>query len=137
MVETIEKIRLKISKLLVRIATLEKEAQETERSHEAFKESLAMKIIHQKDAIIETYGEGGTNPWVVEQLTRMDSLLMELEVEPLSAPLDQMADFIEVKGYEKADKKRNGTVSKVLKKGYLFREELLRPTHVMIVRNDD
>jgi len=66
----------------------------------------------------------------------LDELLDKLNVKRLAAPLDKLADFIEVVGTRKDESKNNGVVVEIVKIGYLKDDELLRPTHVIIVKND-
>lgn len=142
MVETIDKIRIKVSKLLNRIAQLEQELDEEKKSNTIFKEQFSMKMVEKKDALFEQL-KSKTNPiseseskCIEQQIEHLDTLLLEMGVEPLSAPLDKLADFIKIVGTVKTPDKRNGTVAEVVKIGYLKDDELLRPTHVVIVQND-
>ncbi len=147
MVETIDKIRQKISKLLIRIAELENSLKKKDEEHYEFVRSMALNIIEKKDKMDEefqkNYAQANSDIEKELEKARYDSciasltdLLGELKVSQLASPLDTMADFIEVIGTEKHPNKRNGLVVKVLKPGYLLEEELIRSTQVIVVKND-
>ncbi len=147
MVETIDKIRRKISKLLVRIAELENDVKRGKEKHYRFKYDLALKLIQKKDRIESDFQKNlaQANSDLEREIekARFDSfhsslieLLDELEVSQLASPLDTMADFIEVVGTVKSEKKRNGLVVEVVNPGYLIGEELIRPSQVIVVQND-
>ncbi|MGK0388092.1 MAG: molecular chaperone GrpE (heat shock protein) [Maribacter sp.] len=133
MVETIDKIRQQVSKLLIKIAELSRSLKKKGEEHTQFLEKLALKIIERKD-ILETI-ENPTNNTKAE-IDNLDNLLKELDVTILSAPLDKLADFIKIVATQKEPKRSNGVIIDVSKKGYLRNDELLRPTHVIIVKND-
>jgi molecular chaperone GrpE (heat shock protein) len=133
MVEAIDKVRQQVSKLLIKIAELNRTLEKKEKSHQDFLDGFAIKMIQRKDIL-----EAIENPTsdIEAEITHTDSLLEELGVAVLSAPLDKLANFIKIVGTQKEPKRGNGVVIEVTKKGYLKNDELLRPTHVIIVKND-
>ncbi len=147
MVETIDKIRLKISKLLNRIADLERNVVQKDEEFYQFKFDLALKIIEKRDSLeqkyeetINTFDSEIEKKLVTHQFEKnkihINEILKELNVSQLASPLDTLADFTEVVGTIKDPKKMNGRVVKVLKAGYLIGEELIRSSQVIVVKND-
>ena len=130
MVEAIDKIRQQVSKLLIKIAELNRSLEKKDEEHTQVLEKLALKIIEQKD-ILEQEADDAQ-----KEIDHLDTLLDELDVTLLAAPLDKLADFIKIVGTQKEPRRRNGVVIKVTKKGYLRNDELLRSTHVIIVKNN-
>lgn len=141
MVETIDKIRNRISKLLNKIADLENEAEEQKRVQTKFSANLSLKIIEQKDEVqkqLEARKDQITDAEIQaihQHIEGLDNILAELGVTTLSSPLDRLADFVEVVGTRKNERRSNGMVEEVVKIGYLQNDELLRPTHIIIVEN--
>lgn len=142
MVETIEKIRNKISKLLNRIAELENQIQDQKKDHEIYLENLALNIIEQKDELLvemdalDSKLNSETQTLFQKQIQNLDATLEGFGVTPLSSPLDKLADFIKIVGTVKNKERSNGLVHQVTKIGYLKNDELLRPTHIIVVDND-
>lgn len=133
MIEAIDKIRQQVSKLLIRISKLEHSLKESKRDHKDFSRKIASKIIRRKDILDNV--QNPTNDINVE-IEHIDDLLNDLEVTALAAPLDKLADFIKIVGTRKEHRRKNGVVIEITKKGYLINDDLLRPTHVIIVKND-
>lgn len=133
MIEAIDKVRQQISKLLVKIAALNDSLKKKDEEHMQVLEGLALKIIERRDLLEQL--ENPTND-IEAEMEHLDSLLEKMDVNALAAPLDKLADFIKIVGTQKEPKRGNGVVIKVTKKGYLKNDELLRPTHVIIVKND-
>lgn len=147
MVETIDKIRIKISKLLIRISNLEKTIVENKKSHNNYVNSLALSLVEKKDALISSYqkeikstfSENERNLITQKYKSNyqiIDEILGELNVVQMASPLDTMADFIEVVGTVKKEGKRNGLVVQVIRPGYMIGEDLLRLSQVVVVQND-
>jgi len=129
MIETIDKIRQKVSKLLVRISSLEKELAASRWSKKVFREKIAMQVIERKDELLK---DAKANK---EHIAFIDELLLSFDVKQISTPLDKLADFTEVVGKVKDASKRDGLVKEIVKLGYLMDDELIRPTNVIVVEN--
>lgn len=129
MIETIDKVRQKVSKLLIRINNLERELVASRWSKKVFREKIAIQAIERKDELLK---DTKANK---EHIAFIDELLLSFDVKQISTPLDKLADFTEVVGKVKDASKRDGLVKEVVRLGYFMDDELLRPTNVIVVEN--
>ncbi len=147
MVETIDKIRSKISKLLIRISELEKSLVQKDEDQLEFVRDYALKLIKEREELEKDFKRNyaQANSDLEKEIEkaryesfdgRIERLLQELDVFRMAAPLDTLADFIKIVDTVKSEKRRNGQVMEVLKPGYMLGDDLLRPSHVIVVKND-
>ncbi len=132
MVENIEKLRNKVTELLKRIYRLENTVAEKEMTHESYVDVLALEVIGKLDKLRDREPGPETNALEQDFL----DILEFMGVHRLANPIDKIADFTHPVGTVKDLDRRNGVVTEVVKPGYGRGENLVRPTHVIIVKND-
>lgn len=138
MITTIDKVKDRVSKLLIDISQLKTELKEEQRLGKNKILDFTLLIIEQKDKLELTIQKNGgrATPEQEQHLQDLSSLLTHLGTKPLVTPLDTFADFIHVADEIQDENEKNGKVIEVIKKGYIKDEEVIRPTHVIVVRND-
>ncbi len=135
MVEDIQKIRIRIGKLLKHIHTLKEELRNEKSAAENREQKKFLDVIHLLDDLDSRILKEGKEG-LEEQRILLENLLKSWGVHRLPSPMDKIAEFCQVEGHRPSSDKKEGTVLEVLKSGYTRGDVLIRPTSVIVAKKN-
>lgn len=146
-INDIQNIKKRTIKTLQEIAMLKKDLAQQERQQRAEIKSIFLSVIDQIDQIETTKAEALKQAQTDDEITAikdrynlsllpLQKVLLQNRITPLRNTIKTIPQFSECVGEIKSSKHANGQVFEVVREGYARGEMLIRPTQVVLVRND-
>ncbi|MEO1515304.1 MAG: nucleotide exchange factor GrpE [Bacteroidota bacterium] len=147
MIKEIDQLRAKVVQMAAETVRLQRELELEQEAAREQQRSFFLHLIEQMDLIDrqrkEQLIEAGNEEEAktIEQLYAkaaqpLQRLMGHYSIQQLKAPVDQLPEYSEVLATEKQPQKPDGSLIRVQRLGYLLGDQLLRPTGLVVVKND-